>query len=119
LFLVFHEGSKGPVEIGFDEVPDQLVIDPDHPEEKRHGEAVQLGSLELQDDLGEDLGGDVRPGPGIGDGEVVPLADQPPDLLEGEVPAVRRVVIAPVGILPDVEVRRGRSIGGAAHGCLP
>jgi len=112
LRLVVQERFKGLIKILVDKIFDQLVVHPDDADKQRHGQGIKLGRIQFKDDLGEQLGGDIGRGFGIDDVQVIALLNQRPDLVQGQVPAVGRVVIAPIRILLDLKLpnirRRGR-----------
>ena len=80
--LVLKEGLQRLVEVFLDEVFDELIVHPDDPDEQRDGQGIELGCVEFEDDLGQNLGGDIRRSAGIHHDQVVALLDEGADLLE-------------------------------------
>ena len=90
-----------------------MVFEDDLDEATEVMEAAQFADDEgFEDDLGEHLGGDVRPGFGIGHLDVIALTDERADFLKCQMPAVGGVVVTAVRVFPDIEKLVGR---GSAH----
>ena len=103
LALVVEEGMQSLIEIFFDKIFDEAVIHANEAEEERNRERIELGGVELEDNLGKELGGDVGAAPGIDDADVIALLDQIADFFQGEMPAVGGIVVSAIRVLLDLE----------------
>ena len=75
LLLVYKEGLERLVEILFNEILYELVIQADDADEQGNRKGIKLGGLHFQNDLGQYLGGNVGAGFSIRYGDFASLLD--------------------------------------------
>ena len=93
-------------EVNVDEILQQSVVHANCPGEQFIGEHVQLDRFIFEENLGENLRGDVLVRLGVQDADIVPLHDQLVNLLQAEVPATSAVIVAPVLVFSDFQCSR-------------
>ena len=106
LLLRSAERLERLAEINVDEILEQSVIYANCPSKQFIREQVQFNRFIFQENLGENLRGDVFVRLRVQHADIVPLDDQFVNLLEAEVLTVRTVIIAPVLVFSDVQGSR-------------
>ncbi len=92
------------MEILVDELLQQRVVGADDLVKKFGGKRRPFAGRLLQNQLGEHASGDVVAGLGIVDLHGAPLGNEAEDLLQREVLAARGVVVAAVGVSPQLHL---------------
>ena len=93
-------------EVNVHEILEQAVVHADCPDEQFTREHMQLDRLIFEENLRENLRGDVLVRLRIQHADIVPLDDQLVNLLQAEVPAASAVIIAPVLVFSDFQCSR-------------
>jgi hypothetical protein len=117
LLLVYEEGLERLVEVFFNEILHELVIQSDDTDEQGNRKGIKLGGLHFQNDLGQYLSGNVSAGLSVRYGHFAPLLDQGADFAEGQMAAVGCVVISPIRIFFDLKMLGG-GVGSFSHSSL-
>ena len=81
LLLVLGKRFQCLVEVFVDEILDQQVIHSNYPNQERYREGIEFRCIQLQDDLGKHLRGDIGSRFGIEDLDIVTLLYQGTDFL--------------------------------------
>ena len=93
-------------EVKVHEILEQSVIHANCTGEQFIREHVQLDRFIFEENLRENLRGDVLVRLRVQNADIVPLDDQLVNLLQAEVPAASAVIVAPVLVFPDFQLSR-------------
>src|SRR5580693_3798897 len=93
-------------EVNVHEILEQSVVHANCTGEQFIREHVQLDRFIFEENLGENLGGDVLVRLRIQHADIVPLDDHLVNLLKAQVPAASAVIVAPVLIFSDFQCSR-------------
>ena len=103
-------------EVQVHEVLEQPVVDANCSSEQFIREHVQINRFVFEENLGEHSRGDVRVGLGVQHANIVALDDQLVHLLQGQMPAMRAVIVAPVLVFSYFQGSRFFTVI-LRHGC--
>ena len=93
-------------EVNVHEILEQSVVHPNCTGEQFIREHVQLDRFIFEENLRENLRGDVLVRLRVQHADIVPLDDQLVNLLQAEVPAASAVIVAPVLVFSDFQCSR-------------
>src|SRR6516165_8275711 len=93
-------------EVNVHEILEQSVIYANCPSKQFIREQVQFDRFIFEENLGENLRGDVLVRLRVQHADIVPLDDQLVNLLQAEVPAASAVIVAPVLVFSDFQCSR-------------
>jgi len=93
-------------EVNVHEILEQSVVHPNCTGEQFIREHVQLDRFIFEENLRENLRGDVLVRLRVKHADIVPLDDQLVNLLQAEVPAASAVIVAPVLVFSDFQCSR-------------
>ena len=105
-------------EINVHEILEQSVVHANCTGEQFIREHVQLDRFIFEENLRENLRGDVLVRLRVQHADIVPLVDELVNLLQAEVPAASAVIVAPVLVFPDFQCSRFVAVV-FRHGVLP
>ena len=106
LLLRYAERLKRLPEVNVHEILEQSVVHPNCTDEQFIREQVQLDRFIFEENLRENLCGDVLVRLCVQHPDIVPLDDQLVNLLQAEVPAASAVIVAPVLVFSDFQCSR-------------
>jgi hypothetical protein len=106
LLLRYAERLKRLPEVNVHEILEQSVVHPNCTDEQFIREQVQLDRFIFEENLCENLCGDVLLRLRVRHADIVPLDDQLVNLLQAEVPAASAVIVAPVLVFSDFQCLR-------------
>ena len=93
-------------EVNVHEILEQSVVDTNCTDEQFIREHGQLDRFMFEENLRENLWGDVLVRLRVQHADIVPLDDQLVNLLQAEVPAASAVIVAPVLVFSDFQCSR-------------
>src|SRR5262245_20680141 len=103
LLLRSAERLERLAEVNVHEILEQSVIYANCPSKQFMREQVQLDRFIFEENLAENLGGDIFIRLRVQHADIVPLDDQFVNLLEAEVPAASAVIVAAVLVFSDFQ----------------
>src|SRR5580693_5888142 len=106
LLLRYAERLKRLPEVNVHEILEQSVVHPNCTDEQFIREQVQLDRFIFEENLCENLCGDVLLRLRVRHADIVPLDDQLVNLLQAEVPAASAVIVSPVLVFSDFQCSR-------------
>src|SRR4029077_16062237 len=109
---------KRLAEVNVHEILEQSVVDTNCTDEQFIREHVQLDRFIFEENLRENLWGDVLVRLRVQHADIVPLDDQLVNLLQAEVPAASAVIVAPVLVFSDFQCSTFVAVF-FCHGVLP
>src|SRR5580693_3421158 len=106
LLLRYAERLKSLAEVNVHEIFEQSVVHTNCTDEQFIREHMQLDRFIFEENLRENLWGDVLVRLRVQHADIVPLDDQLVNLLQAEMPAASAVIVSPVLIFSDFQCSR-------------